>query len=156
MRRKALRRIDVNRNKQIGVPVVGNLASFFQGNKGIVRPRENGEVVYSVEERPVQQILANMISTTKINDSGSLAGHVQERLHSSVKKKYSSVKDLGVKEGPFFVLHDTNMPSILVEVGFITNSREEKRLRKSAYLDRLAASIARGIHEFKRDRGPTI
>jgi len=118
--------------------------------------RENGELVHSVKDGQVQQILASLISTTKINDSAILAGHVQERLHSSVNKKYSNVKDLGVKEGPFFVLHDTNMPSILVEVGFITNSREEKRLRKSAYLDRLASSIARGIHEFKRDRGPTI
>lgn len=118
--------------------------------------RENGELVHSVKDDQVQQILANLISTTKINDSAILAGHVQGHLHSSMKKKYSGVKDLGVKEGPFFVLHDTNMPSILVEVGFITNSSEEKRLRKSAYLDRLASSIARGIHEFKKDRGPTI
>ena len=118
--------------------------------------RENGELVHSVKDGQVQQILASLISTTKINDSAILAGHVQERLHSSINKRYSQVKDLGVKEGPFFVLHDTNMPSILVEVGFITNSREEKRLRQSVYLDRLAASIARGIHEFKKDRGPTI
>lgn len=118
--------------------------------------RENGELVHSVKDDQVQQILASLISTTKINDSAILAGHVQEYLHSSIKKKYSQVKDLGVKEGPFFVLHDTNMPSILVEVGFITNSREEKRLRKSSYLDRLAASIAQGIHEFNKDRGPTI
>ena len=118
--------------------------------------RENGELVHSVKDDQVQQILASLISTTKINDSAILAGHVQERLHRGIKKKYSKVKDLGVKEGPFFVLHDTNMPSILVEVGFITNSREEKRLRKSAYLDRLAASIALGIHEFKKDRGPSI
>lgn len=118
--------------------------------------RENGELVHSVKDNQVQQILASMISTTKINASAILAGHVQERLHSSVKKKYSEVKDLGVKEGPFFVLHDTNMPSILVEVGFITNSREERRLRRSDYLERLASAIAQGVHEFKRDRGPTI
>lgn len=118
--------------------------------------RENGKLVHSVKDGQVQQILASLISTTKINDSALLAGHVQERIHSSIKKKYSNVKDLGVKEGPFFVLHDTKMPSILVEVGFITNSREEQRLRKSAYLDRLADSIARGIHEYKKDRGPTI
>ncbi len=118
--------------------------------------RENGELVHSVKDDQVQQILASMISTTKINASAVLASHVQERLHSAVKKKYSGVKDLGVKEGPFFVLHDTNMPSILVEVGFITYSREEKRLRRSDYLERLASAIAQGVHEFNRDRGPTI
>jgi len=118
--------------------------------------RENGELVHSVKDNQVQQILASMISTTKINASAVLASHVQERLHSSVKKKYSEVKDLGVKEGPFFVLHDTNMPSILVEVGFITNSLEERRLKRSDYLELLASAIAQGVHEFKRDRGPTI
>ncbi|GJL79961.1 MAG: hypothetical protein NPINA01_29500 [Nitrospinaceae bacterium] len=118
--------------------------------------RENGELVHSVKDDQVQQILASLISTTKINDSALLAGHVQERLHSTVRKKYSGVKDLGVKEGPFFVLHDTNMPSILVEVGFVTNSREERRLRQSDYLHRLASAIAQGVHEFKKDRGPTI
>ncbi|NIQ02008.1 MAG: hypothetical protein GWM98_17710 [Nitrospinaceae bacterium] len=66
------------------------------------------------------------------------------------------MKDLGVKEGPFFVLHDTNMPSVLVEVGFITNSREERRLKNSNYLESLASSIARGIKDFLKDRGPTI
>jgi N-acetylmuramoyl-L-alanine amidase len=118
--------------------------------------RENGELVHSVKDNQVQQILANMISTMKINASAVLASHVQERLHRSINKKFSGVKDLGVKEGPFFVLHDTNMPSILVEVGFITNPREERRLRRSDYLDRLASAIAQGVHEFKRDRGPTI
>ena len=118
--------------------------------------RENGELVYSVKDNQVQQILASLISTTKKNDSAMLAGHVQDRLRKSVTRKIRGVKDRGVKEGPFFVLHDTNMPSIIVEVGFITNPDEERRLKKSKYLDRLANSIATGIHEFEKDRGPTI
>ncbi|MFQ5449165.1 MAG: N-acetylmuramoyl-L-alanine amidase [Nitrospinaceae bacterium] len=118
--------------------------------------RENGELVHSVKDDQVQQILANLISTTKINDSALLAGHVQERLFRSMKKKYPGVKDLGVKEGPFFVLHDTSMPSILIEVGFLTNKREERRLKSPEYLDRLALAIAKGIFGFTRDKGPTI
>ena len=118
--------------------------------------RENGELLQSAIGSQTQQILADLIGTVKINASSQLAGFVQKSLHSSIKSKYPNVKDLGVKEGPFFVLHDTNMPSILVEVGFISNPREEKRLNKSAYLDRLADSIAQGIHEFKAYRGPTI
>ncbi|MEE9259405.1 MAG: N-acetylmuramoyl-L-alanine amidase [Nitrospinaceae bacterium] len=118
--------------------------------------RENGELVHSVKDDQVQQILASLISTTKINDSSRLAAKVQEGLYSSMKKKYSGVKDLGVKEGPFFVLHDTNMPSILVEIGFITNPREEIRLRNAGYLNRLADAIARGVHRYLRERAPTI
>lgn len=117
--------------------------------------RENGELVNSVKDNQVQQILASLISAAKKNDSAMLAGRIQDRLRKSITMKYA-VKDRGAKEGPFFVLHDTNMPSVIVEVGFITNSSEERRLRKSRYLDRLASSIAAGIHEFKKDRGPTI
>lgn len=114
--------------------------------------RENGELVHSVQDDQVQQILASLISTTKINDSSWLAGSVQETLCHNLKKKYSKVKDLGVKEGPFYVLHDANMPSILVEVGFVTHRMEGERLRSKKYLDQLADSIANGIHEFLENK----
>jgi N-acetylmuramoyl-L-alanine amidase len=117
--------------------------------------RENGELVKSVQDDQVQNILTDLLSTTKINASSRLAGRVQNHL-ASVAKKFDGAKNLGVKEGPFFVLHDTNMPSILVEMGFITNVIEEKRLDSSTYLNTLAFSIARGIHEFLRERDPLI
>jgi len=118
--------------------------------------RENGKLVQSVKDDQVQQILASLISTTKINDSAMLAGHVQDQLYKNIKKIQPKVKDLGVKEGPFFVLHDTNMPSILVEVGFVTHRREENSLKDPKYLEQLAQAIAKGIHDFLNDRGPTI
>lgn len=117
--------------------------------------RENGELVKSVSDDQVQNILTDLLSTTKINASSRLAGRVQNHMAAALKK-YDGVKSLGVKEGPFFVLHDTNMPSILVELGFITNSVEERRLDSPAYLNLLAFSIARGIHEFLREREPLI
>jgi len=118
--------------------------------------RENGELVKSVKDDETQEILASMISTTKINKSSRLAGNIQNQLYQSMRKKYSGVKNLGVKEGPFFVLHDTNMASVLVEVGFVTNSREESRLKQSSYLDRLASSIAKGVSKFVQDSDPMI
>jgi N-acetylmuramoyl-L-alanine amidase len=118
--------------------------------------RENGKLVKSVKDGQTQEILASMISTTKINKSSRLANIIQNHLYQSMSKKYSGVKNLGVKEGPFFVLHDTNMASILVEVGFVTNLKEESRLKKSSYLDMLASSIARGISKFVQDFDPMI
>lgn len=117
--------------------------------------RENGELVKSVNDDQVQQILTDLLSTSKINDSSRLAGRVQNHLANMVKK-YDAVKNLGVKEGPFFVLHDTNMPSILIELGFITNVEEARRLDSPTYLNLLASSIARGIHEFLQEREPLI
>ena len=118
--------------------------------------RENGKLVKSVKDDETQEILASMISTTKINKSSRLAGNIQNQLYQSMRKKYSGVKNLGVKEGPFFVLHDTNMASVLVEVGFVTNPREESRLKQSSYLDRLASSIAKGVSKFVQDSDPMI
>ncbi len=118
--------------------------------------RENGELVGSVEDDEVQQILASLISTTKINESARLAADVQKHLVSIMPKKFSRVADLGVKEGPFYVLHRTNMPSILIEVGFLTNRHEERRLQNNGYQYWLAESIAQGIHRFIQEKGPSI
>jgi N-acetylmuramoyl-L-alanine amidase len=73
-----------------------------------------------------------------------------------MSKKFSGIQNLGVKEGPFFVLHDTNMPSILVEVGFVTNSQEGQKLKNKIYQKWLAESIARGIHEYLEEMAPSI
>ena len=132
--------------KSLAIPTLNSLAPA----------RENGKLVKSVKDDQTQEILASMISTTKINKSSRLANSIQNHLYQSMSKKYSGVKNLGVKEGPFFVLHDTNMASILVEVGFVTNLKEESRLKKSSYLDMLASSIARGISKFVQDFDPMI
>ncbi|QPJ65470.1 MAG: AMIN domain-containing protein [Candidatus Nitrohelix vancouverensis] len=118
--------------------------------------RENGDLVYSIPDDQTQQILADLISNNKMNDSSRLAGRVQKYLYKNARKKYKTVKDLGVKEGPFWVLHDTNMASILVEVGFVTHSREASRLRDPIYLKLLAGAVAKGISDFLKEKGPTI
>jgi N-acetylmuramoyl-L-alanine amidase len=118
--------------------------------------RENGDLVHSVADDAVQEILASLISTTKINDSSRLAAIVQKRLHKTMSKKFSGIQNLGVKEGPFFVLHDTNMPSILVEVGFVTNRKEGQHLKSKVYQKWLADSIARGIHDYLKEKAPSI
>jgi len=118
--------------------------------------RENGELVYKVPDNDVQRILTDMITNRKINDSSILARWIQDKLFLKMSKKYSRIKNLGVKEGPFFVLHSTKMPSVLVEVGFITNPKEELRLSKSQYLNKLAESIAFGISSYIKDNKPTI
>ncbi|PIQ98771.1 MAG: hypothetical protein COV66_12760 [Nitrospinae bacterium CG11_big_fil_rev_8_21_14_0_20_45_15] len=118
--------------------------------------RENGDLVYSIPDDQTQQILADLISNNKMNDSSRLAGRVQRYLYQKAKKRFKKVKNLGVKEGPFWVLHDTNMPSILVEVGFVTNAKEEARLKDEKYLDLLSEAVAKGIRDFLHENGPMI
>ena len=159
-----------NRNADLFVSIHANAAerksahgieTYFLGTTNNDRAletaaRENGELVQSVKDDQVQEILASLITTTKINDSSRLAGTVQENLFNSTRKKFRELKNLGVKEGPFYVLHGANMPSILVEVGFLTNQKESRMLSKPDYLYRLASSIAEGIHKYLQDKGPSI
>ncbi len=159
-----------NRNADLFVSIHANAAkrksahgieTYFLGTTNNDRAletaaRENGELVQSVKDDQVQEILASLITTTKINDSSRLAGTVQENLFRSSRKKFRELKNLGVKEGPFYVLHGADMPSILVEVGFLTNRKESRMLSKPTYLYRLASSIAEGIHKYLQDKGPSI
>ncbi len=54
----------------------------------------------------------------------------------------------GVKANNFHVIRETNMPSVLVEAGFITNHKERQKLKDRDYLDRIAMGIAQGIDKY--------
>ncbi|HSR88360.1 MAG TPA: N-acetylmuramoyl-L-alanine amidase, partial [Pontiella sp.] len=65
-----------------------------------------------------------------------------------ISKKYSNIRDLGVRQGPFYVLLGATMPSVLVETAFISHPREEKRLASSGYQKSAAQAIAAAIKEY--------
>jgi N-acetylmuramoyl-L-alanine amidase len=60
------------------------------------------------------------------------------------------IPNRGVKQAGFYVLGGAAMPAILVEIGFVTNPREEKRLKDTRYRDEIARAIANGLAEYKR------
>ena len=98
----------------------------------------------------VLDIMLNDLSRAyKRDESNKLAHFVQDAMVNKLNQQYRhSVVDLGVKRGYFFVLVGADMPSVLVEVSFITNLLEAKLLRKNSYRERLAYSIATGINQY--------
>ncbi|MCH9614900.1 MAG: N-acetylmuramoyl-L-alanine amidase LytC [Chlamydiia bacterium] len=54
----------------------------------------------------------------------------------------------GVKVGNFHVIRETSMPAILVEGGFITNTKERNKLKDARYRDKIARAVAAGIHSY--------
>jgi N-acetylmuramoyl-L-alanine amidase len=60
------------------------------------------------------------------------------------------IPNRGVKQAGFYVLGGAAMPAILVEIGFVTNPREEKRLKESRYRDEIARAIVSGLVDYKR------
>ena len=76
-----------------------------------------------------------------------LAHALQKSLVKKLGPDYG-LSDKGVKKAPFWVLTGATMPCALVEVSFISNKKEEKRLHSPDYQQALADSIAAGIMSY--------
>ncbi len=69
-------------------------------------------------------------------------------LTSRILSRSLSQRNRGRKPARFYVLKGTNIPAILVEVGFISNRREEERLKSAFYRDKIAQAIFEGIIQY--------
>jgi N-acetylmuramoyl-L-alanine amidase len=105
--------------------------------------RENGTSLEKVSL--LQAVLFDLMANYKLNDSAHLAEEVQKALYKRMSGGYPATKNLGVKQGPFYVLVGATMPSILVESAFISNEKEEVRLKDPAFHEQVAEGILDGI-----------
>ena len=108
--------------------------------------KENGTSLEKVST--LQAILFDLMANYKLNDSAHLAEEVQKALYKTIKGRHSDTRNLGVKQGPFYVLVGATMPSILVETAFISNSTEEAHLQDPAFHDLAADGILEGIRGY--------
>ena len=92
-----------------------------------------------------RQILSDMLFVSKQAESKLLADKIAQKASSDI-----AAKNLGHKHAGFYVLKNTFIPSVLVEVGFLTNVREEQLLKTSAYREKIAKSIADAIVEYAK------
>jgi N-acetylmuramoyl-L-alanine amidase len=99
----------------------------------------------------LEQILHSLMNQNNMWHSSILAETVQESMYGGLLNgKYGTIKNLGVKQAPFFVLSKTAMPAVLVETSFISNSSEEKLLQRGDFRDTLSDSITRGIINYTK------
>lgn len=108
--------------------------------------RENGIPRSQVDD--LQHTVAKLQMEEIMPHSRRLARLVQERIVRGLPHDHQP-QDLGVKQGPFYVLFLSNMPSILVETGFLTNREDAARLRDRGWRDLLARQIAEGLVLFR-------
>ncbi len=118
-----------------------------------VAARENATSAKNISD--LQTILNDLMQNAKINESSRLAEYVQNTVCDSLKVKYNSIRNKGVKKAPFYVLLGAQMPAILVETSFISNARECKRLVNGAYQEAIVNAIIKGIRQYIRDTNPT-
>ncbi len=113
---------------------------------------ENAAVLQGTDTLSKNVIIDSVLNGPKIIESNKLAIDVQRQMVKHVKNGYSDAKDGGVRPAPFYVLVGASRPSILIEVGYITNPKERKRLLSSDYQERIAKGIVAGATNYIDNR----
>jgi N-acetylmuramoyl-L-alanine amidase len=108
--------------------------------------RENATSRKNISD--LQFILADMKQNVKMEESISLAHHLQGSLVSGVARVTGDVRDLGVKKAIFHVLVGAYMPCVLVEMGFITHRGEGRAMSQTRYQDAVVEALFEGIQKF--------
>ncbi|PHO17368.1 N-acetylmuramoyl-L-alanine amidase [Malaciobacter molluscorum LMG 25693] len=112
-----------------------------------VAAKENSSDIRSMSLATKKSFLT-VLNQSKITASNKLAIDVQQNMLYQLKKHYRSIEDGGVREGPFWVLVGAQMPSILIEVGYISHPMESRRLYNKRYQKILAEGIANGVDSY--------
>ncbi|NLG08659.1 MAG: hypothetical protein GX560_05325 [Deinococcales bacterium] len=117
--------------------------------------RENGggaegEALTAEARRVATDLAGDILREAQLNFSRSLAESVQRHLVSA-----TGAADRGVRSNLFYVIRNARIPAILVELGFVSNPEEGRKLATEAYQQTLARALADGVLEFLRNGGIT-
>jgi N-acetylmuramoyl-L-alanine amidase len=105
--------------------------------------RENASSASSIFE--LNDLLHKAVLNAKVEESREFAQKVQTSLHSMSVKMNTSSHNRGVKKAPFVVLIGATMPSILAEIGFVSNPHDERLLRRQDQRQKIAESLYKGV-----------
>jgi N-acetylmuramoyl-L-alanine amidase len=111
-----------------------------------VAARENAASDQSIHQ--LSDLVKKIALDDKINESRAFAEDVDQSLYAGLDRGNPGLKDRGVKKAPFVVLIGANMPSILAEISFLTNPEDAAELRDSAYRQRIANALYRGVARY--------
>jgi N-acetylmuramoyl-L-alanine amidase len=104
--------------------------------------RENAAAERSIHE--TEDIVKKIMLSDKVDESKELARHIQ----TAMAKRKDAGPNRGVKQAPFLVLIGANMPAVLAEISFISNTQEERLLKTPAYRQQIAESLLEGVRSY--------
>ena len=107
---------------------------------------ENSTSSHNISD--LQKMLSSLMNNSKKQESARLAKIVNKTLLMGMEKKYGNIKNHGIKKAPFVVLIGAQMPSILTEIGFISNPTDARHLRSNQYLEDIADNLTKGIIKY--------
>ncbi len=112
-----------------------------------VAARENATSTHQMSD--LQDILSDIMKNSKILESSRLAQQVHDSILTKARHMgYADIKNLGVKQAPFYVLIGAQMPAILIEIAFISNEDDVKNLKNPKFSNMLVKEIASGIRNY--------
>jgi N-acetylmuramoyl-L-alanine amidase len=112
-----------------------------------VAARENASSSRSVHD--LSDLVKKIALNDKLDESREFAARLQSAGYElAVKSHGKSIRNRGVKKAPFVVLIGAEMPSVLVEIGFMTNAREEALFRRSEHRDEIAEALFNGLSRY--------
>jgi N-acetylmuramoyl-L-alanine amidase len=108
--------------------------------------KENAGSERSVFE--LKELLQKIALKDKVDESRDFAVKVQSSLFSLASKNNPTLRNRGVKKAPFIVLIGTQMPSVLAEIGFVSNPKEEVLLKTAAHRQKIAEALLKGMEGY--------
>jgi N-acetylmuramoyl-L-alanine amidase len=113
-----------------------------------VAARENAVTTRTIGNLP--DILKAITLNNKLDESRTFAGLIQQAMATQLSGTNSGMRNLGVKQAPFVVLIGAEMPSVLVEIAFITNPQEGKLLKSGAYRQKIAQALFDAVRGYQK------
>ena len=107
--------------------------------------RENATADSSISD--LSDLLHRAVLQTKREESREFAQKIQASLTAG-SQRGNQVKDRGVRQAPFVVLIGATMPSILAEIGFVSNPRDERQLRRPEQRQKIAEALMKGVVQY--------
>ncbi|HWR51425.1 MAG TPA: N-acetylmuramoyl-L-alanine amidase [Bryobacteraceae bacterium] len=110
-----------------------------------VASRENATYGGSIKDYP--NLLQKITLNEKVHESRELAEVIQLSMHTGLMRGRGA-KNRGVKKAPFVVLIGAQIPSVLTEIAFLSNPRDEALLKRNDYRQRVAEALFRGVSQY--------
>ena len=108
--------------------------------------RENATSTSSISD--LNDLLHRAVLKAKLEESREFAQQVQSSLWASSVKMNNQSRDRGVRQAPFMVLIGATMPSILAEIGFVSNPHDEKLLQRPEQRQKIAEALYKGVSRY--------
>jgi N-acetylmuramoyl-L-alanine amidase len=98
----------------------------------------------------LRDLIQTITLKDKIEESHTFAQDIQNAIQAQALRSNAAAHNRGVKRAPFVVLIGASMPSVLAEIGFLSNARDENNLSKPEYRQKVAEALYKGLAQYSQ------